>query len=90
MRDEERVVLELDGLDAHALVVVGRDGEPGLLQLRDELRVHLVPVPVALLNGLGAAVHAAQLAPLGAGLEVRRARAEPHRAAHFSRRVSTV
>jgi len=83
------MVLEFDNLHALTLIVLPDEAQPALLQPLDERRVDLVPVAVALEDRARAAaallavrVQRAQAAPLAAGLEQRRAQAQPHRRAH--------
>src|SRR5262245_28637220 len=49
-RDEVRVLRDLDDLDQLLLSPDSRDAQPGLLQTRQIVVVHLVPVAVALLD----------------------------------------
>ena len=78
-RDEPRVIGQLDDLDEAALLERPGDDEPGGDQLVAVLVVHLVAVPVALVDD-GLVVDVAGPRALG---ELDRLRAEPHRAAEI-------
>src|SRR5215211_8737915 len=75
--DEPRVVLELDDLDQAAFLICPRHDQPGFFWARAEVVVHLVAMPVTLVDH----VLAVGL-PSPSGLdELDRLRAQAHRAA---------
>ena len=66
------MVFELKGFHTFARFVLGNKAESGLFELVNLVRVHLVAMAVAFVEGLAAPIESTELAPVGIWLESRR------------------